>query len=77
MQKIEADLKTISDAAPTVSGDLKGQLQTADATFKAQVQQAAQSVTSAQSLTSAATAVSTAGKTLEASYQQAFGSVKC
>jgi hypothetical protein len=31
----------------------------------------------AQSLTSAATAVSAAGKTLEASYQQAFAGVKC
>jgi hypothetical protein len=77
LQKIETNLQTISDAAPKVSGDLKGQLQTADATFKAQVQQTAQSVTSAQSLTGAAAAVTSAGKTLEASYQQAFASVKC
>jgi uncharacterized protein YPO0396 len=77
LQKIDANLKTIADAAPTVKGDLKSQLQAADATFKAQVQQTTQSVTSAQSLTSAAAAISTAGKTLGASYQQAFASVKC
>ena len=77
LQKIDANLKTISDAAPTVSGDLKSQLETANATFKAQVQQTTQSITSAQSLTSAATAVTTAGKTLAASYQQAFAGVKC
>ena len=77
LQAIQADVKTISDAAPTVKGDLKSQLQTADAAFKTQVQQTAQSVTSAQSLTSAATAISTAGTTLEISYQQAFASIKC
>jgi hypothetical protein len=77
LQKIDANLKTISDAAATVSGDLKAQLQTANATFKAQVQQTAQSVTSAQSLTSAAAAVAAAGTTLEASYRQAFAGVKC
>jgi uncharacterized protein YPO0396 len=77
LQKIDANLKTISDAVPTVNGDLKAELQTANATFKTQVQQAAESVTSAQSLTSAAAAVSAAGKTLEASYQQAFAGVKC
>jgi uncharacterized protein YPO0396 len=77
LQKIDANLKTISDAAATVNGDLKAQLQTANATFKAQVQEAAQSVTSAQSLTSAAAAVAAAGTTLEASYRQAFAGVKC
>lgn len=77
LQKIDTNLKTISDAAPKVSGDLKSQLQTADATFKAQVQETAQSVTSAQSLTSAVSAISAAGKTLAASYQQAFAGVKC
>ncbi len=77
LQKIDANLKTISDAAATVNGDLKAQLQTANATFKAQVQQTAQSVTSAQSLTSAAAAVAAAGTTLEASYRQAFAGVKC
>jgi hypothetical protein len=77
LKQIQTDLQTISTQAETVSGDLKSQLQTANATFKTQVQAAAQSVTSAQSLTAAATAVSTAGRSLEASYQQAFGSVKC
>jgi hypothetical protein len=77
LQKIDANLHTISDSAPKVSGDLKSQLETANATFKAQVQQTAQSVTSAQSLTSAAAAVAAAGKTLEASYRQAFAGVKC
>lgn len=77
LQKIDTSLHTISDAAPKVSGDLKSQLETANATFKAQVQETTQSITSAQSLTSAATAVTTAGKTLAASYQQAFAGVKC
>jgi TolA-binding protein len=75
--QIQTDLETISTQAETVSGDLKSQLQTANDTFKAQVQTAADSVTSAQSLTAAATAVSAAGQSLEAAYQQAFGSVKC
>ncbi len=77
VQAIQTDLKTISDAAPTVGGDVQSQLQTANATFKTSVQQTAQSVTSSQSLTAAATAISTAGTTLEASYQQAFSSIKC
>ena len=34
LQAIQTDLKTISDAAPTVGGDVKSQLQTANATFK-------------------------------------------
>jgi hypothetical protein len=77
LQKIGSNLHTISDSAPKVKGDLKSQLETANATFKMQVQQTAQSVTSAQSLTSAAAAVTAAGKTLEASYRQAFAGVKC
>jgi uncharacterized protein YPO0396 len=77
LQKIDANLKTIESAAPTVKGDLKNQLQAADATFKTQVQQISQSLTSASSLTGAVTALTTAGTTLEASYQQAFASVKC
>jgi hypothetical protein len=77
LQKIDTNLHTISDAAPKVSGDLKSQLETANATFKAQVQETTQSITSAQSLTSAATAVTAAGKTLAASYQKAFAGVKC
>ena len=77
LKQIQTDLKTISTQAETVSGDLKSQLQAADATFKAQVDTAAQSVNSAQSLSAAATAVASAGTTLQASYQQAFGGVKC
>ena len=77
LRQIQADLKTISAQAPTVTGNLKTQLQTADATFKTQAQQAVESVTSAESLTAAATAVAAAGQTLETSYQQAFGDVKC
>jgi uncharacterized protein YPO0396 len=77
LQKIDANLKTIQSAAPTVKGDLKNQLQTADTTFKTDVQQITQSITSAQSLTSTVTALTNAGTTLEASYKQAFASVKC
>jgi hypothetical protein len=77
MNQIRTDLRTISDAAPIVKGSLKTQLQTANATFKTQVQQVAPSVTSAQSLTAAATAIAAAGNTLETSYQQAFSSVRC
>jgi hypothetical protein len=75
--QIQTDLATISTQSATVSDELKSQLQAANATFKAQVQAAAQSVTSAESLSAAATAVSSAGDSLEASYQEAFGDVKC
>ena len=77
LKQIQTDLGTISTQSATVSDDLKSQLQTANAAFKAQVQAAAQSVTSAESLSAAATAVSSAGKSLEVSYQEAFGDVKC
>jgi hypothetical protein len=77
LQQIQTDLNTISTAAPDVTGDLRAQLQSANATFKNEVQQTAESVTSASSLTSAAAAISTAGATLETSYQQAFAGVKC
>ncbi len=75
--QIQTDLATISTQSATVSDELKSQLQPANATFKAQVQAAAQSVTSAESLSAAATAVSSAGDSLEAGYQEAFGDVKC
>ena len=77
LKQIQTDLGTISTQAETVSGDLKSQLEAANATFKTQVQAAADSVSSAQSLTAAATAVSSAGESLQASYQEAFGNVKC
>jgi hypothetical protein len=77
LQKINSDLDTIATAAPTVKGDLGGQLKAANAAFKTQVQQIADSITSAQSLTAAATALASAGSTLSTSYQQAFANVKC
>ncbi len=77
LQKINSDLDTIATAAPTVKGDLGSQLKTANAAFKTQVQQIADSITSAQSLTAAATALASAGSTLSNSYQQAFANVKC
>ena len=77
LQKIDTDLKTISDAAPKVSDDLRSQLQDANATFKTEVQQATDAITSAQSLSDAATAVAAAGSTLQASYEKAFANVKC
>ena len=77
LQKINSDLDTIATAAPTVKGDLGSQLKDANAAFKAQVQQIADSITSAQSLTAAATALASAGSTLSDSYQQAFANVKC
>jgi hypothetical protein len=77
LQKINSDLDTIATAAPTVKGDLRSQLETANAAFKTQVQQITDSITSAQSLTAAATALASAGSTLGNSYQQAFANVQC
>ena len=77
LQKINSDLDTIATAAPTVKGDLGSQLKAANAAFKTQVQQIADSITSTQSLTAAATALASAGSTLSNSYQQAFANVQC
>jgi len=77
LKQIGDDLTTIKNAAPKVNGDLKGQLQDANATFEAQVQQIGQSITSAQSLTDAATALTNAGNQLSAAYKQAFANVSC
>jgi hypothetical protein len=77
LQKINSDLDTIAAAAPTVKGDLGSQLKAANAAFKTQVQQIADSITSAQSLTAAATALASAGSTLGNAYQQAFANVEC
>ncbi len=77
LQKINSDLDTIATAAPTVKGDLGSQLKAANAAFKTQVQQIADSITSAQSLTAAATALASAGSTLGNAYQQAFANVQC
>jgi hypothetical protein len=77
LQKINSDLDTIATAAPTVKGDLGSQLKAANAAFKTQVQQIANSITSAQSLTAAATALASAGSTLSNAYQKAFANVQC
>lgn len=77
LQKIDTDLKTISDAAPKVTDDLRSQLEAANETFKAQVQQATEAITSAESLSSAAAAVTTSGSALQASYEKAFADVGC
>ncbi|HVI36248.1 MAG TPA: hypothetical protein VM684_08465 [Gaiellales bacterium] len=77
LQKINADLDTIASAAPTVKGDLGSQLKAANAAFKTQVQQIADSITSAQSLTAAATALASAGSTLGNAYNKAFANVQC
>ena len=50
LQKINTDLKTISDAAPKVSDSLRSELEAANASFKTEVQQATDAITSAQSL---------------------------
>jgi hypothetical protein len=77
LQKINADLDTIAAAAPTVKGDIGSQLKAANAAFRTQVQQIADSITSAQSLTAAATALASAGSTLGNAYKQAFANVQC
>jgi hypothetical protein len=77
LQKIDEDPKTISDAAPKLSDDLRSQLETANATFKTQVQQATDAVTSADSVSAAATAIVDASGTLQASYEKAFANVGC
>jgi hypothetical protein len=77
LQKIGADLKTISDSAPKTKGNVKQQLQAANATFTAQVEQTTQSITSAGSVTAAATAIQNAGAALAKSYQDAFAGVGC
>lgn len=77
LQKINSDLDTIATAAPSVKSDLGAQLKSANAAFKTQVQQIADSITSAQSLTAAATALASAGSTLSSAYQQAFANVQC
>jgi len=77
LTKISADLKTISDSAPEVKGSLKQELQTANSSFKSQVTQIAQGITSAGSVTAAVTALQSAGTTLAASYQNAFAKVGC
>jgi hypothetical protein len=77
LQKIDTDLKTISDAAPKATDDLRSELEAANATFKTEVQQATDAITSADSVSAAAAAVAAAGSTLQASYEKAFANVGC
>lgn len=77
LQKIGADLKTITDSAPKAKGSVKQKLQAANATFTAQVEQTTASITSAGSVAAAATAIHNAGADLAKSYQDAFADVGC
>jgi hypothetical protein len=74
---ISNDLTTIRTEVPNMTGQLKTQLQTANTTFKADVQSVVNNVTSAGSLTGAATALNQAAGQLSTSYKQAFSGVKC
>jgi hypothetical protein len=77
LAKIDTDLNTMATVVPDMTSSLKQQFESANATFRTQVNQVSNSITSAQSLSDAATAVIAAGTTLASSYQQAFASVKC
>jgi hypothetical protein len=77
LAKIDTDLNTMATAVPDMTSSLKQQFESANATFRTQVNQVSHSISSAQSLSDAATAVTAAGTTLASSYQQAFASVKC
>jgi hypothetical protein len=77
LAKIDTDLNTMATAVPDMTSSLKKQFESANATFRTQVNQVSNSINSAQSLSDAATAVAAAGTTLASSYQQAFASVKC
>jgi hypothetical protein len=77
LAKIDTDLNTIATVVPDMTSSLKQQFESANATFRAQVNQVSNSISSARSLSDAATAVIAAGTTLASSYQQAFASVKC
>jgi ABC-type phosphonate transport system ATPase subunit len=77
LQAVQTDLKMIQDQLPDLKGSMKQQLQSANTTFKAQVQTIAGSITGAQSLSAAASALATAGQKLASSYQQAFANVSC
>jgi hypothetical protein len=74
---ISTDLTTIRTEVPKMTGQLKTQLQSANAAFKADIQSVVNSVKSADSLTSLATALDQAAGTLSTSYRQAFSNVKC
>jgi hypothetical protein len=77
LANIDTDLNTMATAVPDMTSSLKQQFESANATFRTQVNQVSNSINSAQSLSDAATALIAAGTTLASSYQQAFASVKC
>jgi hypothetical protein len=77
LAKIDTDLNTVATAVPDMTSSLKQQFESANATFRTQVNQVSNSINSAQSLSDATTALAAAGTTLASSYQQAFASVKC
>jgi chromosome segregation ATPase len=77
LERIQADLTTIRDSVPDVTGDLQDQLKAANSAFSSQVSQVRQDITSAQAATDAADTLSAAGQHLSTQYQQAFAGVKC
>ena len=74
---IRTDLQQIDDAAPDLKGELKGQLEQANSTFKATLQTIADKVDTSSSLPDITAALTTAGTDLQAAYQSAFANVKC
>ena len=74
---IQTDLQQIDDAAPDLKGELKGQLEQANTTFKATLQTIADKVDTSSSLPDITAALTTAGTDLQAAYQSAFANVKC
>lgn len=77
LAKIDTDLNTMATAVPDMTSSLKQQFDSANATFRTQVNQVSNSINSAQSLSDAAMVLAAAGTTLASSYQQAFASVRC
>ena len=75
--KIDDDLKQITEALPDVEGDLKDQLQTANASFADSVRQITSDITSAEDIPSALDSLGSAASSLESSYREAFGDVSC
>jgi len=74
---IQTDLQQIDDAGPDLKGELKGQLEQANTTFKATLQTIADKVDTSSSLPDITAALTTAGTDLQAAYQSAFANVKC
>ena len=74
---IQGDLKTIQDAIPDLDGDTKAQVQSANQQFKSQVTSTLGSVLTSTSIDDAQTQLQTALTSLEATYKQAYDSIKC